>query len=219
MNETSHRTRAAFLVALFLICITLPVAASEVPEEAPAGDMRDVMKERRDAYQESQGRPASTASFRERVTERRAEFAAGVKDRLKNLLSNVTGRLTALATRFENIADRIEVRADLLDQRGADTSAVRAALARADAEISLAQTLISETKESDIDQTVDDARPQDRFITVRERIVRAGGHLRTAHTALRDAVVALRSADAAPIAETVPPEDTATTTATSSPTI
>lgn len=213
MSTLFGKKRTAVITTVLLCALALPALASEVPETGGPGGMREAMKERREEYQSANGRPSSTPSFRERVVERRAQFASGVKDRLKNLLSNVTDRLIATADRFDQIIARIEARETILRERGADTSAVDAALTRAQREIDQARTLLTKTNETEIDLIVDDALPRNRFSELKGRVGAIRGHLAGAHASLKDAVVALRAADTAPI-DTAPAPEAATATTT-----
>lgn len=187
------------IVTLALIP-TFTLLAAEVPNERDT--IREKMQDRREQYDATNSRPTSTPSFAERVVERRARFAEAVKNRMKNLLENVTTRQNAVLTRFEAIIVRIEARKTIIAGTGTDVSAVDAALGRARAEIAAARSAQKNLTDTAVDSVIDDAAPKEKFLVLRNSISAVHTHIVATQVALKDAVLALKGQTVVPTPDT-----------------
>lgn len=170
-------------------------------------DFREVMQEKREQYENGRNGSATTSDVvRAKVLERRGQFSEGVKNRVKNLLSNIENRMLASVNRFERIITRVESRMKKLESEGMDVQNARASLEIAKMEIDSAKTILAQTGDADIDVVVDDTSPREKFAALREKIKTILSHIKNAHEALRNTVLILKGA--------VPP---VTNSATSSP--
>ncbi len=199
---------------LFSLCVVVgigvllapaaPTFGAEVPTEHGAGrpdapgkrtEFQNIMQERRENYDMAQGRGSTTSEFnRERMLEKRAKFGEAVKNRVKNLLSNITSRIEAVLNRLDTIADRIEVRIEKLEDMGAEGDDARGHLESARDALAHARQTLEGVDETEVDTVVDSQAPHERFQGMRGTIESIRTDLQTVQKELRESVTALKEA-------------------------
>ncbi|MFQ5541046.1 MAG: hypothetical protein ACE5F4_02270, partial [Candidatus Paceibacteria bacterium] len=156
--------------------------------EAAREEREDTIHERREAVREEQH-------------DRRQDVLHRVSDRLFNHIDRFATILGAAIERIQGFIERLEARADILDEAGADTSAARELLEEARVELDV--TLLDlELISNEVGAVItDDAElsPEllrTEFAKIREAIQSAKENIRSAFALIRDAFAALREAAA-----------------------
>ena len=128
-----------------------------------------------------------------RQMERRTELTERAKVRIETYTTQMVRRLEAMATRLDTLSARISIRISLLAEAGADVSAARESLLRADEAIARARVAIRALVDGSARLVASlsaegDIAPNVVFAEVREYAHAAGEALRAAHRALMDTV-------------------------------
>ncbi len=171
----------ALLAALGFGCVTcVGIIKAVAAEETPAG-MPAVERMRENAEVRTETR-----------AERRGVLESNIQDRVINLASNVTGRLTAALDRMNNIAIRIDSRIAKLDAMGVETTRAKTRLAEAQKVIDDARTKLKNIPS--IDNAIRGDAPRESFTAIRAEFVVVRDLARQSHTLLIDTVAILKEA-------------------------
>ncbi len=214
MKQYSHRLTHALYLGAALIAIgffgmsALSYAAAQgtapVEESNPRAKlMMENMEDRSDMMQEGRENMASnTEVMREQIQERRSVLSEKIQDRVYNLLQNIIGRMNAAAERMRAIGNRMEMRARILGESGADVTEAMAQIEKSRTSIGAATTILR----SDLGAFVLTEKPREQFAQVRTSIKEAGSHIKDSRDALRLALAALKTAsqNVKPAAATTP---------------
>ncbi len=171
----------ALLAALGFGCVTCVgiitvAAAEETPTAMPVIEhMRDNAGVRAEAREE-----------------RRGAFESRVQDRVINLASNVTARLTAALDRMSNIAVRIESRIKKLGAQGINTTLAETRLTEAQKAIEDGRTKLKNIPS--IETAVRGDTPRESFAIIRTEFVMVRDLVRQSHTLLIDTIAILKEA-------------------------
>lgn len=155
-------------------------------------DARGTTLERRDQFRENVA--SRTDEVRDELRDRRDEIRDRLRDRIKNLLGNIKRRMSAAIERIGNIADRMESRIKKLEERGINVTGSLQFIDEARGELREASAIINSTTDAEVDTVIDSDKPRDAFISIKERIRKAAGHIRKAHQTLREAIAVLKEA-------------------------
>ncbi|QQR64666.1 hypothetical protein IPH92_03835 [Candidatus Kaiserbacteria bacterium] len=156
--------------------ITHAIADEEVPEAMPAVErVSDRAEERAEIREERHG-----------VLESRAQ------DRIINLASNVTTRLTAALDRMSNIATRLETRINKLTTLGVDTGTAQSRLQEARRAIEAGNTKLKNTPS--VSSAIRGDSPRESFRAIRVELVAVRDLVRESHILLIDTVTILKEA-------------------------
>ena len=147
-----------------------------------ADQMRDKMQDR-----EGERKMQKPTSSAEQVLQIR-------KDRVRQFWSNMAGKIEKAVERLTQMSDRIESRLNKFEQeKGKDVSKARAKLAEGRRHIQLAKDSWTEAK-ARYEELINSANPRPMFERARAKVKETISHLKEAHAALVDAVVALKGA-------------------------
>lgn len=169
------------LAALGFACVTCvgivqAVAAEETPETVPIVEqMSDPVEER--------------VEIRE---ERRGALESRMQDRVINLASNVTTRLTAALDRMSNIATRLETRINKLTALGVDTGTAQSRLQEAQRAIEAGNTRLKNIPS--VNTLIRGDSPRESFRVIRVELVAVRDLVRESHRLLVDTVTILKEA-------------------------
>lgn len=117
--------------------------------------------------------------------------------RITNLTANISNRLDATARRLTNIANRLESRATKLDSEGLDTTTARTKLAEARAALTEAEIALVRI-DADVAAFVGSETPRERWLILKETYQGISRSIRSAHQALVDTLLLLRTATTTP---------------------
>lgn len=170
----NYSLRAQRSISLTLILTLLLIALPALAQDAIPGDARN---------------PEART---ERQAERRAELEVKLQERIINLASNVSLRLTAATGRYGDIIARLETRIAKLKSLGVDTTAGEAKLA--EAKELLVQTVLALENTGSVQDAMSGATPRESFKNIREQFLAVRENLRQVHALLREAVVLLKQA-------------------------
>gem|GEM_PF-2456711 len=157
-------------------------------------ELRGELETRRENWETQQdARRANMEESREtmkaRFTERKAEIQGNITERLQGFVERVKERFTAAIERLENIAARIESRAEKLEAEGVDVEVTTEALAEARADLSNAQTLVADLS---LETSTGTSTMRESFGALRTSISEIKTVLKEVHTHLREAVMNLK---------------------------
>lgn len=130
----------------------------------------------------------------ERSAERLANVSAQIEQRIRTVMANMQDRIANSSAKLTSIADRIEERADTLSERGVDVAPALSFIAEARVELRNASIIINEDLAVEMAAALESEDPRAAFEFVKESIREAGGHIKTAHQLLREAVASLKEA-------------------------
>lgn len=169
------------LAALGFACVTCvdimrAVAAEETPEAVPIVEqMSDPVEERAEIHEE-----------------RRGALESRMQDRVINLASNVTTRLTAALDRMSNIATRLETRINKLTALGVDTGTAQSRLQEARRAIEAGNTKLKNIPS--VSTAIRGDSPRESFRAIRVELVAVRDLVRESHRLLVDTVTILKEA-------------------------
>ncbi len=156
--------------------ITVVSAAEETPAEMPATE-----------------RPRDNAETRtEARALRKGALESHVQDRVINLASNVTARLTTALDRMSHAAARLDSRIDKLHAVGIETTLAETRLAEAQKAIEEGRTKLKNIPS--IDTAVRGDTPRESFAIIRTEFVVVRDLMKQSHTLLIDTVALLKDA-------------------------
>jgi len=207
-----HTRYLAALLLVGLLVTALPVAAEETgtandserarptllfPEAREnalerRAEMKENSVERRHEIKENI--TARRAAFASSTALKRAELTENIKERVIARADHVIRLLNAMLDRLASLADRIQARIDLLDERGADTAAAKVELAEAEAAIEDAAEAVEAVGDG-IEAALSSETPREALKEVKPVAERAKAAIRAAHQALMEAVRALPHAE------------------------
>lgn len=230
MQSGTLRTYFYSATVLAVVCFTYTVAFAQAPENVTALDdttgdsaLTQSLEERRRAYEETResigerrdevvsNSASTTDEFKKRITERRAQLAGRVKERIHNLFENVAMRLVAITERFDQISARLESRIQKSKAAGMNTAEAERALAEAKIKLSEAKEGIRAISSTKLDHIVDADSPVEKFRTLRISIIAIRESLHETQRLLLVTVTALKNQTS-----TVPVEESSSATINSS---
>lgn len=157
-------------------------------------EQSQMMEERREERQERIVEVRENASAtRAQIQERVQTLKERSRERIENSVSMIADRMDRLVNRLEQIRERIGSRSEKVNERGGDTTDAENALATADTLIKTARAQIAELRTLTT-EVLGSESPRDRFVEIREAAQGIKEAIRSIHSALRDAVVALGTA-------------------------
>jgi hypothetical protein len=115
-----------------------------------------------------------------------------LQDRLINLASNVTTRLSSALERMGNISARLDSRMQKLEGLGVDTASARAKLSEANIAIASGKSTLSSM--SSIPQAIRSVAPRESFSPIRMQFVEVHKLIRQSHGLLQETISLLRDA-------------------------
>jgi small-conductance mechanosensitive channel len=199
MKQYSHYTsHLAYLgaasIAVSFFCIAAFSFAADQAETTKESNPRAIMEraeDRADMMQERRENMASnTEEVREKIQERRSALSEKIQDRVYNLLQNIIRRMDAAAERMRAIGNRMETRARILSEKGANITEVQTQIEKSRTSIEAASAILR----SDLGSFVLTEKPREQFATVRASVKEAGAHIKDSRDALRLALAALKKA-------------------------
>ncbi len=161
------------------------------------GEVKEKMLDRRGG--------STSEMMRERAAER-------MEEHVKNQLKRFVSLLLAAIDRMERLIERIESRADKLDENGVDTTSARDELEKARDELAAAESDLATIRDYSVSilASRNMAAVSNALSPVRETLRSAREHLRNAHEFIKSAVEKLK--EAARTARDDESDDTASTT-------
>lgn len=139
----------------------------------------------------SDTREANDARIENRA-ERRETITDNLQDRIINLASNVTMRLSSALERMDNISLRLESRMKKLEGLGVDTAPARTKLNEAHVAIEAGKSKLAHM--SSISDAIRGGSPRDSFARIRPQFVEVRDIVRQSHTLLKETVSLLKDA-------------------------
>jgi hypothetical protein len=136
--------------------------------------------------------------------------------RIINLAANMSNRLDAAIDRFFSITSRLEIRIQILKQRGQDTTAAETALRTASQTLALAKSQVSDIDAKVYEATTAD-EPYTKWRSLAEHYVVVATTVRTAQNELRAVVAALKNPIPTPTPEAASSTEASTDTPTPAP--
>lgn len=162
--------------------------------ETRAEEIRDNVAERQAEFQERR------EEIQTNIAERRAALSEQAKTRIINLAANISNRLDAVVARLQNIVNRMNSRIEKLQELGVNTEVASQHVNDAQDAISAAMLQLG-----DIDETVTGAvtaeDPRTAWQTAKTTYLAIKENIISAHTSLRAAAEALKTAIAQQQAE------------------
>ncbi|HEU4677718.1 MAG TPA: hypothetical protein VFS75_03305 [Candidatus Paceibacterota bacterium] len=122
----------------------------------------------------------------------RTALSSAVQDRIVNLASNISLRLTAATGRYGDIIARLQTRMEKMRAAGADTAAAEAKLAEAKASLTEAMTALDAL--GSVKDAISGETPRESFRAVRTNILAIRDDLKKTHALLRDTIALLKDA-------------------------
>ena len=167
--------------ALITLCFAFVVTAhAQTTTNERIEEVREQANERREAVETA-------------VEERRAALSERLQERITNLAANMSNRFDQVIVRLQNILNRIDSRADKIAAEGKDISEAKAALARAQDALNDAKALMSDI-DAKVATVVGSPEPRTEWQNLKRSYTEAKEQIKTAHTELRNALVALKGA-------------------------
>ncbi len=150
--------------------------------------MREQVMERKENF------ASRTEEVREQIQERKAVLSERIKNRILALAENVTRKMKAAIGRLTQIIGRFEARIDTLEDRGIDGSAAQAKLTEATGHLARATSILENEVNDKVDATVGSDNPREAWIAGKAKFQEAREAIRSAHQAIREALVLLKQA-------------------------
>ena len=141
----------------------------------------------------------------ERVEQRKAKLSQAFQERIINLGSNITNRLTAHATRMSNIISRVETRIVKIKASGLDVSAGETSLAQAKNALMAAQSTLDEL--GSVRGAMGGDTPRETFVIIRTQYMGVRDLLKQSQAHLMQTVTLLK--EATPRTSTTETDETA----------
>lgn len=184
-------------IGLFFVYSTVLAQDATTSEEAMPAENRTERIEERTALR----------------NERRTTLRIELQERIINLTSNVTARLTAGIHRMTNISDRLNSRIGKMKSAGIDTSAAEAKLIEANNALIGAQNALHDIEP--IRNALTSDTPKERYLKIRSEFLIVREYLIQTRTHLQETVTLLKGAQGG-FSQTSTTNGVATTTATTS---
>jgi hypothetical protein len=195
-----------FSTALVLPIVLIGVVASAQTTTSTSSQVTSADRERATSTIAERATAART-----NIAQQRAALSDRAQERLINLAANISNRFDATITRMENIANRLDSRAQKIAATGQDTSAAVSALTAARSDIAIAARIMS-TIDEEVLAVVGATDARAEWQSLRDTYQEVRALLQSARDNLQLSITFLRN----PPAIESPVSEATTTTATSS---
>ncbi len=192
--------RQAAIIAL-VCALTASTAWAEESATSTRGEkfgqkrdeIRASFKEKKDEVktQIQEKRAEIKTNIEERKGEKKIKLEERAKDRVTKILERVFGRFEAFVARYEGFATRIQSRIDKLDEKGVDTSEMKALLNTAEESLEDSVAEIAAAKD-ELDALVAGESSKE---AIRAIVGEAKASLKETHAAFVAAVKSLKASD------------------------
>ncbi len=167
--------------------------AEETTRQGTLSNTRDAA--RAEAVTQKEDREAENIKKREEALERqeaaRQQVIEKRKERIEAYFEKMFVRLDAAILRLEKLAERIDSRIEKFDERAVDVEKAKQLLADAQTRIESARTALADARESVVD-IISGENPKEVFDRTRETIQSVVSHIKDAHQALVQSIIALK---------------------------
>ena len=175
--------------------------------EKPTIDSTQKVEEKRaETLQKQEARKEQIAEKKQNLDERQKELLEKRKERVAAYFGKMFKRLDAAVERLHVLAERIDSRIKKFEERKADVTEAKQALEKAKSLIENARASLAEAKAS-VQNVLSGENPKDIFADAQKSVKAVVSHIKEAHAALIQSIVALKGNSEAEKSENAAPTE------------